>query len=491
MIEHLPILLIVVPLTAAPLCLILRSRHVVFPLSLLATWATFGMAITLVGRVHAHGTLSYAIGGWLAPIGIEYRIDLLGAFVALFVSGIGAFVLLYAPASIRREIQTDRVYLFCAAYLLAMTGLLGIAVTGDLFNVFVFLEISSLSSYALISMGRDRRALTAAFSYLIMGTIGATFLLIGIGLIYMMTGSLNMADIAERLPPVLETRTLLVAFSFITVGIALKMALFPLHVWLPGAYSQAPSTVSAFLAATATKVAVYMMIRLTTTVFPVEFSFERMPLDQVLTTAALLAMFVGSLVAVFQTDIKRLLAYSSVAQIGYMALGLAMHSVDGLGAGIAHLFNHALTKGALFLLMGCVFLRLGRVDLNGMKGLGKRMPWTAFLWVLAGLSLIGVPATAGFVSKWMLVQASISQGDWWLAGAILASSLLAVVYVGRVVEAIYLQPPVDDRPGGEAPLGMLLPSAGLVVATFYFGLDSRWSAGLARSAAEILLGGAG
>ena len=323
-----------------------------------------------------------------------------GAFVLLIVSAIGALVLPYAARSVAREIATERIALFYAAYLLCLAGLLGIAATGDAFNLFVFLEISSLSSYVLISLGSDRRALTAAYQYLIMGTIGATFILIGVGLMYMMTGTLNMIDLADRLPEVAQTRTVRAALAFLTVGISLKLALFPLHLWLPNAYAFAPSVVTAFLAATATKVAVYMLLRFLFTVFGKALSFEAMLLHLILVPLALVAVFSGSIVAVFQDNLKRMLAYSSVAQIGYIILGISFATVTGVTAGILHLFNHALMKAALFLALGCLVYQLGSARLQDVAGLGRRMPWTFAAIIIGGLSLIGVPLTVGFISKW-------------------------------------------------------------------------------------------
>ena len=194
---QLPILIIALPLIAAPLCVLLGNRRLVYLFSLLVSWCTFGISLWLMAKVIQGGTIRYDLGNWEPPYGIEYVVDSLSAFVMLFVSGLGAIVLLYAPPSVDQEIPEKKQYLFYASYLLCLTGLLGICITGDLFNVFVFLEISSLSSYALISMGRTRRAPLAAFQYLIMGTIGATFILIGIGLVYQMTGTLNMADMFQ------------------------------------------------------------------------------------------------------------------------------------------------------------------------------------------------------------------------------------------------------------------------------------------------------
>ena len=487
--EHLPILLIVVPLITAPLCVLVRRRAPVLFCALAATWATFLMAVTLLFQVLETGVVVYELGAWSAPWGIEYRVDPLSAFVLLFVSGLGAIVLTYAPHSLAKEVPADRHHLFYTAYLLSMTGLLGIVITGDLFNLFVFLEISALSSYALISLGTNRRALTAAFRYLVMGTVGATFILIGIGLMYMMTGTLNMADMVQRIGPETGLRTVLVAFGFLTVGISLKMALFPLHGWLPNAYSYAPSVVTAFLAATATKVSVYILLRFVFTIYGTEFAFKTVAMDKVLIPLSLAGIFVASTVAIFQTNVKRLLAYSSVAQIGYMVLGISMASVAGLTAGIVHMFNHALMKGGLFMAMGCIALRMGSVELDDLRGVGKRMPVTMMAWVIGGLGLIGVPMTAGFISKWYLISAALERNWWPVAGLVLLSSLLALVYVWRVVEVAYFtDPAAEPIRRHEAPLGMLIPTCILIGATLFFGLFTDLSAGVAERAAEILLG---
>ena len=213
---HLPILLIVIPLVSAPLCVLLRQKTLVWAFASLVCVAALGMASMLLIRVLEEGVISYAIGGWIAPWGIEYRVDTINAYVLLLVSVIAAVLMFFALPSVIDEVSGKQHYLFYTAYLLCLTGLMGIAITGDAFNVFVFLEISSLSSYTLIAMGRDRRALTASYQYLIMGTLGATFIVIGIGLMYMMTGTLNMFDLSQRLPAMFETRTAMVAFAFLT-----------------------------------------------------------------------------------------------------------------------------------------------------------------------------------------------------------------------------------------------------------------------------------
>ena len=483
--NHLPILQILVPLAAAPLCLLLRRRALATGFAIGVTWAAFGISLLLMREVLEHGVISYALGGWAPPWGIEYRVDLLNAFVLVLVSGIGAIVATWSPASISVELpRYERHYLFYTAYLLCLAGLLGIAITGDLFNVFVFLEISALSSYVLISMGQDRRALTAAYSYLIMGTLGATFILIGIGLLYIMTGTLNMADMAVQIQPVLQTRTIRAAFAFLRGRYRSQDGLVSAPSLAAERIRYAPSAATAFLSATATKVSVYLLLRFFLTVFGYDFAFGSMQLSTVLMPLALIGIVTASLVAVFQNNIKRMLAYSSVAQIGYIVLGISFASVDGLTGGIVHLFNHGVTKSLLFMVMGCVALRCGSVHIDDMRGLGRTMPWTMAAFVGGGLSLIGVPLTVGFISKWYLVLAALQKGRWPVAGLVLVSSLLAVAYVWRVIEVAYFYPaPAVEGEGtiGEAPLSLLIPMWVLVAAIVYFGINTELTAGIAAN----------
>ncbi len=488
---HLPALQIVIPLLAAPLCLLLRRGALAWALALAVSWAALAIAALLLIEVLNDGPISYEMGSWAAPWGIEYRVDAVNAFVLLIVAAIGAVILPYARVSVAHELPEAQHGAFYTALLLCLTGLLGVTITGDAFNLFVFLEISSLSSYVLIGLGRDRRALTAAFQYLVMGTIGATFIVIGIGLLYMATGTLNMLDLAARLPTA-GNRTVLAAFAFLTVGAGLKLALFPLHFWLPNAYAYAPSVVTGFLAATATKVSVYILLRFFFTVFGAAYAFKTLTLENLLLPLGVVAVLVCSTVAIFQTDVKRMLAYSSIAQIGYMIMGVGFASVTGLTAGIVHLFNHAMMKGGLFLALGCVMLRIGSVRLEAMQGLGRRMPLTMFSFVLGGLSLIGVPLTAGFISKWYLVQAALETGSWFLAAIVLIGSLLAVIYIWRVVEVAYFRPaPAGADRVEEAPLSMLIPTWILIGASVYFGIDTSLTVGVAGRAAAYLIGGGG
>lgn len=489
-IDQLPILPVILPLLAAPLCALLETGGRAWLVAVITAWMSLTMATALLWQVTLSGSVSYALGGWPAPWGIEYRVDLLGGYVLLIVTGMAALVLSFARLSVAREIPEERVAPFYAAFLLVLAGLAGITVTGDAFNLFVFLEISSLASYALIGSGRDRRALSAAFQYLVMGTIGATFVLIGIGFLYMMTGTLNLQDLAARLPAVSDTRTLMAGFAFLTVGIGLKLALFPLHMWLPDAYAYAPSVVAAFLSATATKVAVYVLLRFLLEVFGIGFSLGEMHTDALLLVLGLAGILSASLAAVFQDDIKRMFAYSSVAQVGYMVLGISLASETGIKAAILHLFNHALMKGALFLALGCLAYRVGKPKIGSLGGLGRRMPWTMGAIVIGGLSLIGIPPTAGFVSKWYLVLACLEHGWWPVAMLVLIGSAIALVYVGRVLEDAYFgSPPEDQVQVREAPISMLLPVWLLVAGNLFFGIHTDFTLGLAGRATAALLGG--
>ena len=489
---HLPILQVIVPLIGALLAGLLRRPAPAFVLATAVSWVAPLIAGALLWQVMQGGPISYHIGGWAPPWGIEYRVDLLNALVLMLVTAVGAVIMPFARRSIAFELDDDREAWFYCMYLLCLTGLLGITVTGDAFNAFVFLEISSLSSYVLIAMGHDRRALLSAFQYLIMGTIGATFYVIGIGLLYLVTGTLNIADLAARLSPAWpeHSRAIVAALAFITVGVGLKLALFPLHFWLPNAYAFAPSWATAFLSGTATKVAIYLLVRFYFSIFGVAIDIQMLPIGEVVMVLSLAAMLIASVVAVFEADLKRMLAYSSVAQIGYITLGIGLASQPALTGGLVHIVNHALMKAALFLAAGAFFYRVHATRLNDLAGIGRQMPLTCAALTVAGLGLVGTPGTSGFISKWYLVVGALQAGQWFVVAVIVASSLIALVYVSRVLEIVWMRErPATAELASDPPLSMLLPLLVLAGATIYLGLDTRWSAGIAATATQALLGG--
>jgi len=488
--EHLPALQVVVPLVGALLVALARRPFAAWLVTLVVSVATLAISLALLVEVERVAVISYRLGGWDPALGIEYRVDVVNAMVLVLVSAIAAISAPYARLSIASEIPDDKVAWFYTMYLVALAGLLGITITNDAFNAFVFLEVSSLSSYALIAMGRNRKALVAAYQYLIMGTIGAGFYVIGVGFLYMMTGTLNLTLIGDRIGEVQSVRPILAGMAFILVGISLKLALFPLHAWLPNAYAFAPSVATVFLAATATKVAVYLFARYLYGVFGADRLWPDMGLTAVLLALSLVGIFGAGIVAVFQSNLKRMFAYSSVAQIGYITLGLSLATITGVTGGLVHLLNHALIKGAIFMGLGAIVYRLGKIGIDDIAGIGRVMPLTTAAVVLASLGLVGLPGTAGFISKWYLILAAIELGWWWLAALIVVSSLITIVYVGRVVEAAYFRTPskalAEVR---EAPLELLLPTWVLAGATVWFGIDTTLTAGLARQAADVLVGG--
>ena len=486
---HLPALQVIVPMLSAPFALLLRPRGLAWAAAVAASLFAFAIAVLLTLGVLDGRNFEYEMGNWPAPYGIELGVDAFSALVLLVITGASSLALLAGRRSLDADIEEERQPLFYAAWLLALAGLVGIPVAADAFNIFVFMEISSLASYVLIAGGPDRRALPAVFKYLIMGTIGATFYLIGIGLIYLMTGTLNLADMELRIHEVADQKPILVAAGFITIGLALKAAVFPLHVWLPNAYTYAPNAVTVFLAACATKVSLYLLLRFDFLVFQpnlaghdIQFSYFLMPL-------AVLAILIASVVALFEKNLKRLFAYSSVAQIGYILLGASLVSVAGLTASVVHIFNHALAKGALFLAVACLATRYSGLRLENIGGAAQRMPWTMGAFVLAGFSLVGVPGTAGFISKWYLISAALDHGSVGvvLVIAIVISSLIALAYVWRVIEAAYFGEPNPAVTGGEAPAGILTVTWIAALANLYYGLAPSLPVTLASTAAESLL----
>ena len=489
---HLPVLQVVIPLLGALLAGLLRRGSVAFALALVVSWIMPFISVAMLWQTLSSGPISYHLGGWEPPWGIEYRVDALNGFVLVLVSTVGAVIMPFARRSVAFEVAEGQQAWFYCMYLLCLTGLLGITVTGDAFNAFVFLEISSLSTYVLIALGHDRRALLSAFQYLVMGTIGATFYVIGVGLLYLLTGSLNMVDIAARLGPAWaeNSRAIVAALAFVTVGISLKLALFPLHVWLPNAYAYAPSWVTTFLSATATKVAIYLLVRFYFSIFGVAIDFRALPVTEIIIALSVAAMFVASFIAVFETNLKRMLAFSSVAQIGYITLGMGLANQAGLTGGLVHVVNHALMKAALFLAAGAIFYRVGTVQLKELVGIGRKMPLTMAAFTIAGLGLVGTPGTSGFVSKWYLALGALDKGWWVLVFLIVGSSLIALVYVGRVLEVAWLRDPsAAIAHANDPPLSMLLPLIVLATATIYFGIDTEWTAGIAGTAAKALLEG--
>lgn len=485
------VLVAVLPLLASAVAALIPNRKVAWGWTVLITMAVTFCAIVLAMQVGLNGVQSYHLGGWVPPLGIEFRVDALGAGVLVLVSSMATLASIAGLSLVEAQVRAEKQPLFYSAFLICLAGLIGVTATGDAFNLFVFLEISSISTYVLVALGgnHDRRAFPAAFNYLVMGTIGATFFVIGVGFLYAATGTLNMMDMADRLQSLGDSRVVQAGFAFIFVGLGLKLAMFPLHQWLPGAYAYAPSFVTVFLSATATKVALYALIRFTFTVFDPDFAFLQAAFQYVLAPMAVVAILACSMQAIFQDDIRRLLAFSSVAQIGYMLMGVSTGTVEGISASLFHMINHAVVKAALFIGLGFVVIKYGGATVNEFQGLRKRAPLLSIAFVVAGFSLIGMPGTAGFMSKLALLNAALASGWWWAALIIAGASILAILYLGRILLAILFQPAHEEAGRSEAPVSLLIPLAILTFFAFYFFFDTSLPMQFANSAANTLLSG--
>lgn len=472
--QHLPILVLLTFLLGALLMPLAGFVHRRLPwlLAVLTSALASAFALSTLFRVVEHGTMRYSVGGWTPPIGIELVADPLSAFINVVLGLVAFFVLLHSREPVEKDTGGSTATYYASA-LLMLGGFAGMVGTGDLFNLYVFLEISSLASYALLGMGSPKAAVSA-FRYLIIGTIGASFYLFGLGLLFVQTGSLNMADTAAILEVTGLNFTLVVGMVFIVAGIGIKMALLPLHQWLPDAYTTAPATSSSLIAPIGTKVAAYVLIRLVLDVFPAGAVSVDIVLEVVGALGAVGIVW-GSVMAIPQNNLKRMLAYSSVAQIGYIALGIGLGTAYGLIGAILHILNHACMKGCLFLVSSNLEARGKGVSIDRLDAsLRRDMPVTSASFVLAAISMMGLPPTAGFFSKWYLLVGSYDESRWIYIAAILASTLLNAVYFFRIIERMYLggsdEPVNRTRHAGTALL--TVPTAALALALLVLGFGN-------------------
>lgn len=479
--EQLPILILAIPLLTAFAISICgrKSKTFAFILLTAAMAGSFAAAAGVLRQVLASGeAIHYYIGGWPAPYGIELVIDHLNSMVLVMVSGVALLVAVYSKETVLAEVPDrspgeevpERVPNYYTLYALLVSGLLGMVATGDAFNLYVLLEISALSSYALLALGRGR-AYYATFKYLIMGTIGACFYLLGVGYLYIKTGSLNMADLKILLTNVTlqQSDSIQIAFLLIIIGLWVKMAFFPMHGWLPNAYTLCSTTTSCLIAPLMTKVTVYMMIRLMFSVFSAGFIFKTIAWSSLVPWMAAVAIIFGSISALGQTNLKRLLTYIIVAEVGYMVGGAWLANANGLTGATYHIISDAMMTLCLFMVVGAIIHRTGDSSLNAMRGIFKKMPITAAVFVVGALAMIGIPPTCGFFTKWYLISGAIEAGQWGFMVALLLSSLINAFIFFRLIELgffpSFAEADAAPQPGrhpetlavAEAPLTMLIP----------------------------------
>ncbi len=425
-----------------------RSRRYIAPLTLGALLFSSVTACSVLTNALQNGRLSYTVGNWTPPYGIELIIDPLSALMLLLISVVALLATCAALPSVQRE-QAGKEHLFFTLYLILIAGLMGLVMTGDAFNLYVLLEITSITTYGLIAMGKGR-AVLSSFNYIIMGSIGACFYLLGVGYIYILTGTLNMADIATRLPLVQGDAAVATAFAFLIVGLFIKMAFFPLHGWLPHAYGDAPMGASVMIAPLMTKVTVYLMIRVMFSIFSPQYEFLLHPgIQNLVIWAASIGIVCASLQALAQRDIKRMLTYIIIAEVGYMVGGIWLANDQGMTGAILHIVNDALMTLCLFLAAATIFYRIGSLHFDDLKGLYQRMPLTMAAFTVGAFSMIGVPPTAGFFSKWYLILGGIEAGHWEYVAALIFSSLINAVLFFRLIEIAYFGD--VDHAHGHAP----------------------------------------
>jgi multicomponent Na+:H+ antiporter subunit D len=441
-VSQLPILLLLPLLFGAVLAVLASLWRPVAAqvVAVLATAITLVTAVIALVEVVRNGPISYALGGWPPPIGIEYVLDPLSAYLVTIVALVGLMIAIY-PVEVGFDVRPQRFVPLYPLVLLLLSGLTGVMLSGDLFHLFVFIEIYALATYPLVALGGDR-GVFASLRYLLLGTIGSGLYLLGVGFLYFSTGTLNMADMAEQLVGISDSPTVLGAMALIVIGLALKMALFPLHVWLPDAHSYSPPAVAALLAAVQVKAGAYALLRILYDVFgPAYLGAEGLPVTTALTWFGAAGIVVGSVLAIQQPDIKRMLAYSTVAQLGYIGVGIGLGTPLALVGAMLHVLNHAVMKSGLFLVAGGIIQQTGLKTIARFSGLGKRMPLTMTGFTLLALSMVGIPPTAGFFSKWYLVLGSLEADNLILAVVIGTSSLLTAVYFLRLFERIFVVEP--------------------------------------------------
>ena len=488
---HYPILLIVILFAGAYLTPLLGlwNKKICFPIAVLSTLISAVLSVVLLFSVLENNIVSYYVGGWEPPYGIELTIDPLSSFLSLVVAVIGFLAVVFSKNYVGHEISEKKQPAYYSLLQLIIGGMQGALMTGDLFNLFVMTEIFSISGYALVAITQKKGSLLASFRYLLLASIGTTFILFSTGFIYMLTGSLNMEDISNLLPLIDNPWVMYSGLVLLIIGFAIKSALFPLHTWLPDAHSIAPSPVSVLLSALVIKIGAYSIIRVVYTVFGERLSDGFGLIGVPLSWMASMAILVGSLYAIFQTDIKRMLAFSSIAHIGYILLGVSLASTLSLTGGIFHMLNHALGKACLFFCAGAIIYKTGIRNIADFAGLSSKMPITMAAFAIAASSLMGVPPASGFMSKFYLGLGAY-QENWIFLAVILVGSLLSGIYFFKVLAIAYFSPikePDSKIRGPELPFSMLMPIVILAIASLAFGVLEDLPVTLIEQAVRLLL----
>ena len=410
---------IIIPLLSAFIITLIGGKKDYWAI-LLSMIASFSLLIlSLYSFIAMHSeTISYTVGGWKIPYGIVLVQDALSLFMLVLVSLISFLSLVYSAEYIKYQSSNSHYY---ALFMLLITGMNGVIITGDLFNLFVFMEIALFSAFALVAYGGQEEELEASFKYAIIGTVSSAFILIGIAVTYSATSTLTIAKIAEKIADV-NPQVILWTGGFFMAGLGLKAAAIPFHTWLPDAHSSAPAPVSAILSGVFIKtLGIYVLFRVFFNVFGAPQIFL-----SAFRILGMLSILIGVFLAIGQWDMKRLLAYHSISQIGYILIGMGMATPLGILGAVFHLMNHAIFKSLLFYNAGAVEMALGTRDLRKMGNLTRILPVTSSTSMVASLSISGIPPFNGFFSKLIIIIAAVQGGFYWMAGAAVAGSILTL-----------------------------------------------------------------
>ena len=478
-------LVFLLPLVAAALlpALTLKRPRLAWAGALAIALATAAVAALLTAALADSSALRYSVGGWAAPLGIELVFDRISAITVVF-SAVTAVALVFSRTL--ADGLGPRPALFHALVLVNLGGLNGFAVAGDLFNLFVFMELLSVSAYALVAAGRAPGSALAALKYLLPGAVSSLLVLFAIGIVFALTGSLNMADAGSRLAAADAQTATALALAAFAAGFMVKAALFPLHFWLPDAHSAAPGPVSALLSALVIKVGVIGLLRT-----ELLFGEAAEPaLGQVLTVLGAVAIVAGAVAATVQRELKRLLAYSTVSNVGYIALGLGLATTPSVAGSLVHVAYHGVTKAGVFLAAAALVERSGLHDIDDLRGLGHRMPWTATALSAGMVALAGVPPTAAFVGKWQIALGALEAQRPLLIAIVLGGALLALGYGIRVINTLFFRSPTHARvvAAREAPASMVVPLVLLVGLALSAGLSGALLIDFVRPVAQAIAG---
>jgi len=452
-------LFVAIPLAGAFLISLIGKKSKILPdvFGVLLTLILFILSLLSVKLVATYGTIIYNVGGWKMPLGIALVLDNLSAFMLVTVNLVVFFIAIY---SINYMEKFTSKWKFYALFFLMLAGMNGLVITGDMFNLFVFLEIAAVASYALVAFGTEKHELEASFKYAVMGTIGSLFILLGIVFLYSFTSTLNMADTARVISSVGPKKITLFVSALFIMGFGLKAAIVPFHSWLPDAHPSAPAPISAMLSGVLIKsLGIYALCRILFNVIGINPSLSSM-----LMFLGALSMVVGVFLAVGQWDFKRLLAYHSISQVGYIIFAIGLGTPLGIAAGLFHLFNHSIFKSLLFLNSGAVEYATGTRDLKKMGGLAKNMPVTSTTTMIASMSIAGIPPFNGFWSKLFIIFAAVEAGRIGYALCAIIVSVLTLASFTKVMKyAFFGNSRSELKDIKEVPLFMRISMWGLAI----------------------------